>query len=35
MAWETVMYAKGVEGKGNTRDLWKEIMGPRFNVEEV
>ena len=34
MAWETVMYAKGVEGKGNTRDLWKEIMGPRFNIEE-
>ena len=28
------MYAKSVEGKGKTRDLWKEVMGPRFNVEE-
>ena len=33
-AWETIMYAKSVEGKGKTRDLWKEVMGPRFNFEE-
>ena len=33
-AWETIMYAKSVERKGATRDLWKEVMGPRFNVEE-
>ena len=33
-AWETIMYAKGVEGKGHTLDLWKEIMGPPFNVTE-
>ena len=33
-AWETIMYAKSVEGKGQTRGLWKEVMGPRFNVEQ-
>ena len=33
-AWETIMYAKSVEGKGQTHDLWKEVVGPRFNVEE-
>lgn len=33
-AWETIMYAKSVEGKGVTRDLWKEVMGPRFNIDE-
>ena len=33
-AWEIIMYAKSVAGKGTTRDLWKEVMGPRFNVDE-
>ena len=33
-AFETIMYAKQVEGQGRTRDLWKEIMGPRFNVDD-
>lgn len=33
-AFETIMYARTVQGKGQTRDLWKEVMGPRFNVDE-
>lgn len=33
-AFETIMYARQVEGQGRTRDLWKEIMGPRFNVDD-
>ena len=31
-AWETLIYARTVEGEGRTRDLWKEVMGPRFNT---
>ena len=33
-AFETIMYARQVEAQGRTRDLWKEVMGPRFNVDE-
>lgn len=33
-AFETIMYARTAQGEGQTRDLWKEIMGPRFNVDE-
>ena len=33
-AFETVMYARQVEGQGRTRDLWKEVLGPRFNVDD-
>ena len=33
-AFETIMYAKTVQGQGQTRDLWKEIMGPRFNIDD-
>ena len=33
-AFETIMYAREVEGKGRTRDLWKEVMGPRFNIDK-
>ena len=33
-AFETIMYAREAEGKGRTRDLWKEVVGPRFNIDE-
>lgn len=33
-AFDTIMYARTAQGIGQTRDLWKEIMGPRFNVDE-
>ena len=33
-AFETIMYARQVEGQGRTRDLWKEVLGPRFNVDD-
>ena len=32
-AFETIMYAREVDGKGRTCSLWKEVMGPRFNID--
>jgi hypothetical protein len=33
-AWETLEAASWKEGKGDTLDLWKEVMGRSFTIEE-
>ena len=33
-AWETISYARTVTSESRRRELWKEIMGSRFNTEE-
>ena len=32
--FETISYAQAIQEKGKTLDLWKEILGPGFNVQE-
>ncbi len=32
--FETISYAQGVRETGLTLDLWKEVFGPSFNVQE-
>ena len=33
-SFETITYAQTVRDTGRTKDLWKEIFGPEFNIEE-
>lgn len=33
-SFETIAYAKTVLGSGRTLELWKEIFGPSFNIQE-
>jgi hypothetical protein len=33
-AWETIEAASWKEGKGDTLDLWKEVMGRSFTIDE-
>ncbi|MCZ0932935.1 MAG: nucleotidyltransferase, partial [Oligoflexia bacterium] len=33
-AFETLSYAKNVQESGKTLELWKEIFGPSFNIQE-
>ncbi|MFY0653874.1 MAG: nucleotidyltransferase [Cyclobacteriaceae bacterium] len=33
IAYETLVYAQEVNTKGDTTDLWKEILGNTFNIE--
>ena len=33
-AFETLSYAKNVQESGKTLELWKEIFGPNFNIQE-
>ena len=32
--FETISYAHTIQEKGKTLDLWKEVFGPSFNVQE-
>ncbi len=34
LGFETISYAQTVQETGNTLDLWKEVFGPSFNVQE-
>ena len=33
-AWETLTYARNYDGKTQTLELWKEIFGRSFVIEE-
>ena len=33
-AFETLSYAEGVQEIGKTLELWKEVFGPNFNIQE-
>lgn len=32
--FETIFYAQAIQEKGKTLELWKEVLGPGFNVQE-
>lgn len=34
LGFETISYAQNVQEKGKTLDLWKEVFGPSFNIQE-
>jgi hypothetical protein len=33
-AWETLSYARNLDGKTETLELWKEIFGRSFVIED-